>query len=74
MTGQGFKLREGGFRPDIKEKVFLRMVKHRHRLPREVVGVPSLEIFKAKLEGGSEQPDAAEGVPAHCRGVGLDGL
>jgi len=23
---------------------------------------------------GSEQPDLVEGVPAHCRGVGLDGL
>jgi len=23
---------------------------------------------------GSEQPDLVEDVPAHCRGVGLDGL
>ena len=23
---------------------------------------------------GSEQPDAVEDVPAHCRGVGLDDL
>jgi len=23
---------------------------------------------------GSEQPDPGEDVPAHCRGVGLDGL
>jgi len=23
---------------------------------------------------GSERPDVVEGVPAHCRGVGLNGL
>ena len=24
---------------------------HCHRLPREVVGAPSLEVFKARLDG-----------------------
>jgi len=28
----------------------------RHRLPREGVGVPSLEVFKARWEGGSGHP------------------
>jgi len=27
----------------------MRLVKHRHRLPREVVDAPSLETFKARL-------------------------
>ena len=35
-----------------KEKFFtIRMVKHWHRLPREVVDAPSLEIFKVRLDG-----------------------
>ena len=29
----------------------MRVVKHWERLPREVVGAPSLETFKARLDG-----------------------
>jgi len=29
----------------------VRVVKHWHRLPKEVVEAPSLEIFKARLDG-----------------------
>jgi len=29
----------------------MRLVKHWHRLPREAGAVPSLEVFKARLDG-----------------------
>ncbi|KFQ41086.1 hypothetical protein N332_06227, partial [Mesitornis unicolor] len=48
----GFKLKEGRFKLDIRKKVFtVRVVRHWHRLPREAVDAPSLEVFKARLDG-----------------------
>jgi len=47
----GFKLKAGRFRPDIRKKFFtMRVVKRWNRLPREVVDAPSLEILKARLD------------------------
>ncbi|KFM07127.1 hypothetical protein AS27_08220, partial [Aptenodytes forsteri] len=48
----GFKLKEGGFRLDIRKKFFtMRVARHWNRLPREAVDAPSPEVFKARLDG-----------------------
>ena len=50
--GNASKLKEGRFRLDVRKKFFtLRVVKHWHRLPREAVAAPSLEVFEARLDG-----------------------
>ncbi|KFO79077.1 hypothetical protein N303_04568, partial [Cuculus canorus] len=48
----GYKLERGRFRLDIRKKFFtMSVVRHWHRLPREAVDAPSLEVFKARLDG-----------------------
>jgi len=48
----GFKLKEGRFRLEIRKKLFaMRVMEHWHRSPREAVDAPSLEVFKARLDG-----------------------
>ncbi|KAJ7419677.1 hypothetical protein WISP_52549 [Willisornis vidua] len=48
----GSKLKENKFRLDPKKKLFtLGMVRHWNRLTREALDAPSLEVFKARLDG-----------------------
>ncbi|KFP79447.1 hypothetical protein N311_05697, partial [Apaloderma vittatum] len=50
--GSGLKLGMDWFRLDFRKKFCtVRGVRHWHRLPREVVEAPSLEAFKARLDG-----------------------
>ena len=50
--GNGFKLKEGRYRLDIKGKFFtMRVVKCWNRLHREVVDTFFLEVFKTRLDG-----------------------
>lgn len=55
VTGHGWKglkLKESRFRLYIRKKLFtMRVVMYRNRLPKDTVDGPSLEMFRARLEG-----------------------
>jgi len=52
LQDNGFELKEGKFRLDIRKKFCtLRVVRRWTRLPREAVAAPSLEVFEAELDG-----------------------
>jgi len=71
----GFKLREGRFRLDIRKKFFYDKGSEAvEQIARRSSGGPIPGNIQGQVGQGSEQPDLVEDVPAHCRGVGLDDL
>ena len=51
MRSSGLKLYQGRFRLDIRKNSFSEAVLGRwHRLPREVLESPSLEVFKNRVD------------------------
>jgi len=52
-----FKLKEGRYRLDTRQKFFMmKVAKHRNVLPREVVDALWLETFKVRLDGALSNP------------------
>jgi len=50
-VGNGFKIKEGRFRLDIRKKSFrVRVLRHWNSLPRDAVDALSLETVKMKLD------------------------
>lgn len=68
--GNGFKVKEDRFRLDLRKKFFMiRVVKHWHRLLREVVNGQCRILGKVQgqMGWGSDHPDLVKNDPAYCR-------
>ena len=52
--GNGFKIKEGRFRLDIRRNFSTqRVVRHGNKLTREAVYIPSPQVFKARFNGAT---------------------
>jgi len=68
--GNGFKMKEVRFRSDIRKQFFtVRVVRHWNRLPRKAVDVPSVAVFKARLDGALSN---LVWWMVHGRGLGIE--
>jgi len=51
MRRNGLTFNQGRFRLDTRKNFFTEgVIKHWHRLPREVAGSPSLEVFPRRVD------------------------
>ena len=65
----GFKLKERRCRLDVRLNfITQRVVRHWNKLPREAVDIPSLEAYKARLEGKSWITQSSGWQPCHWQG------
>ena len=76
----GFKRKEGKFLLDVRKKFFTRrVVRHRHRLPKEIVNASSLQVLEARSDGAQGgwrpgQPDLVGGSQPMSLGWELSDL
>jgi len=63
MRGNSFQVAPEKFRLDIQKKKSFsaRAVRQWHRLPREVVESPSLEVFQSRVDGALRDTGSAHG-------------
>jgi len=71
----GFKLREGRFRLDIRKKFFYHEGDETlEQIAQRGSGGPIPGNLQGHVGRGSEQLGLVEDIPAHCRRAGLDDL
>jgi len=72
--GNGFKLKKGRFRLDIRKKFLYNKCETLAQAAQRGGRCPIPGNVQGQVQQDSEQPDLVVDVPAYCRGVGLGDL